>query len=245
MEPGFYQIATIGSYMGSGITDALACTLDGVVKQNVAAAPYTVANEYICGRLALAVGLPAPPGTIAQMDDGAKAYVMLRFGHKGDKPPPVDPVEVVTNKPQLAAGVVVFDDWILNRDRHAANLAYIADAGGLSIFDHGHALLGIEDGKAIDRLTNSVAVIYLGGKLAPHLSSRVDLMKWAGRIRQVPDELVRETCDTPRRLGLITGAEAKATAHMLNERKRTLAGHIEKSRSTFFGIDDDDWGLTP
>jgi hypothetical protein len=124
MEAGFYGVAAVGSYMGAGVTGSRAAQLDGVVKTWDASAPYTVANEYICGRLATTIGLPAPPGTIARLNDGTWGFVMLRFGHRGDRLPPVDPDEVVRYKPSLAAGVVAFDSWVLNFDRHTGNLAF-------------------------------------------------------------------------------------------------------------------------
>jgi hypothetical protein len=241
MEAGFYEVAAVGSFMGTGVSDAKACTLAGVVKLAHPSAPYTVANEYICGRLATAIGLPTPPGTIAKMDDGTLAYVMLRFGLKGDKPPPADPPLIASNKARLAAGVVVFDDWILNADRHPANMAYVPDAG-LSIFDHGHALLGTTDSGAVAHLTAKANTVCLGGALAPHLSKSDDLFRWASRIRQVDDELVREFCDTPRRLGAITKEESAAASAILIARKSALWQHVHDNQANFPAVTD--WGLT-
>lgn len=91
MEAGFYGVESIGSPMGAGVTGSRSALLDGVVKTRDANAVYTVANEYICGRLGSMVGLPTPPGTIARLNDGSWAYVMMRFGHRGIRLPPVDP----------------------------------------------------------------------------------------------------------------------------------------------------------
>jgi hypothetical protein len=242
MEAGFYGIAALGSLMGGGVTDARACSLDGVVKISHPLAPYTVANEYICGRLATSVGLPAPPGTIAKLDDGTLAYVMLRFGLRGDKPPPADAAEVVRRKPRLAAGVVVFDDWIINRDRHSANLAYVAEAG-LSIFDHGHALLGTTADGAEAHIAKYGAGSYFQGVLVPKIEDVSDLLRWANRLGAVPDELVEDICDTPYQLGSITRSEAKAAASILNERKRALWKHVDDGHLSFPAIKD--WGLKP
>ena len=241
MEAGFYGVAALGSYMGAGVTDARACTLDGVVKVDHPLAPYTVANEYICGRLAATVGLPTPPGTIAQLDDGSLAYVMLRFGLRGDKPPPADVADIVRYKPWLAAGVVVFDDWIINMDRHSGNLGYVSTVG-LSIFDHGHALLGTTADGAEAHLAAHSTRAHCGGALAPLVSVSKDLYRWASRLNLLDDELVKEVCDTPWRLGSITKAEAKAASSILNERKRALWKHIDDNQRVFASITD--WGLT-
>ncbi|MDP9395571.1 MAG: hypothetical protein M3Q27_15540 [Actinomycetota bacterium] len=81
------------------------------------------------------------------LDDGSHAYAMMRFGIRGDRLPPVDPVEVVSVRPHLAARVVAFDSLVINGDRHSGNLAFAQEVG-LSVYDHGHALLGTQDGAA-------------------------------------------------------------------------------------------------
>lgn len=241
VEPGFYGVATVGSLLGEGVTGSRAATLDAILKTSPAGAAYQVPNEYICGRLGTAIGLPVPPGTIAHLDDETPAYVLLRFGPKGDKPPPADPDKVIADREWLAAGVVIFDSWILNTDRHERNLAYIPDSG-LSIFDHGHALLGTEAAKAQEHLERHKDVPALGGCLAGKLTNADQLMKWAERVARVPDDLVTETCDAPYRLKAITRDEAKAAASVLNARKRRLWTYVEQNHGVFPGITE--WGLS-
>jgi hypothetical protein len=240
VEAGFYGVAALGSPMGAGVTGSREARLDGVVKTWDPAAPYTVANEYICGRLASAVGLPVPPGTIARLNDGSWGYVMLRFGHRGDRLPPVDPPEVVRYKASLAAGVVAFDSWVINFDRHEGNLAYAQDVG-LSVFDHGHALLGTTDAGAINHMEMFIDKPVISGCLVPHLQEPRHLHQWAHRLSVVPDDLVGEVCDTAGRLDIITRAEAKAVTTMLNARKVRLWDDIRKNEPLFTGISD--WGL--
>lgn len=241
MEAGFYGVAAVGSLIGAGVTGSRAATLEGVVKTHDPSAPYTVANEYICARLAAAIGLPVPPGTVARLDDGSWAYVMMRFGHRGDRLPPADPAEIVKARPALAAGIACFDSWVVNPDRHAGNLAFAPDVG-LSVFDHGHALLGVTDAGAVKHVEHWISQPLLTGCLLPVLKDPLHLQQWSHRVSVVPDLLVSEVCDTAGQLGIITREEAKAVEMMLNGRKVRLWDDIRKSEASFPQIVE--WGLT-
>lgn len=240
MEAGFYGVEAIGPYIGAGVSGTREATLRGVVKTNEPVAPYTVANEYICGRLGVVIGLPVPPGSIARLNDGTLAYVMMRFGHRGDRLPSADPAEVVQYRAALAAGVVAFDSWVVNTDRHAGNLAFAPEVG-LSVFDHGHALLGTTDAGAVVHTQTWLDKPVVGGCLVPELRDARHLQQWAHRVSVVPDDLVGEVCDTAYRVGVVTRDEAKAATTMLNARKVRIWDDIRKNDVSFTGITD--WGL--
>lgn len=242
-DAGFYGVATVQDLIGDGVSGSRWATLNGVVKVDSPGVPYTVANEYICGMLGLIAGLPVPPGTIAKLDDGSSAFVMLRFGLRGDKPPPASPSALIHDRPSLAARIAVFDCWVLNPDRHAGNLAYIPGEAA-SVYDHGHALLGTEQGKACQRLTALGTDPLWAGVLVPELRSVTDLLGSADRMRAIDDEIVRDICDAPRRLGCISTEEAKAAADALTTRKKRLTEFVEGSKALFTNIPAEDWGIT-
>ena len=77
MEAGFCAITTTGNKV-AGASGAVEVQLSGIAKDDSSEA-YTVANEYICVRLAAAIGLPVPPGTIAHTSGGKNMFVSLRF----------------------------------------------------------------------------------------------------------------------------------------------------------------------
>jgi hypothetical protein len=106
---------------------ALEVLMEGIAKDD-SSEHYTVANEYICNRAALAVGLPVPPGTIAKKADRTNMFVCLRFTAGPTSLPAVDPADLVADHPQLAAGIIAFDCWVGNWDRHAGNFAYAQGA---------------------------------------------------------------------------------------------------------------------
>lgn len=123
MEFGFYEVDAWGERL-PGASAPRRCTLSGVAKQNSDGAPYAVPHEFICGRLGLLIGLPVPPGVVITTQDGKLAYISLSFGPKGERPPPVNAQHIAEDRPYAAAGIVAFDCWIGNPDRHQENLAY-------------------------------------------------------------------------------------------------------------------------
>ncbi|MFW6776268.1 hypothetical protein ACOACO_18450 [Nocardioides sp. CPCC 205120] len=245
MEPGFYEVTAIKSPVGVGVTGAAYCELGGILKVDTAGAAYTVANEYVASRLALLLGLPVPPGTVVKLKNGDLGYAMMKFGLAGDSPPPMDAAAFVAHRPYLAAGIVLFDAWILNADRHSGNIAYIPPSRDLvSVFDHSHCLLGIHKGKAVDRLTALIDDTHLGhGALVAHLKKTTDLESIAGQIAGIRETTIREICRPLSGLGVCTKAERDKLVEVLIHRSKALRDFVIRDRAKFTGISDDDWGL--
>jgi hypothetical protein len=155
-RPNIYYAAAFKAPVGEGVSDTWEVDLKGYAKLNSDESPYCVANEYVAARLGQMVGLPVPPGGVIQgrTPSGGPAWVSLNFSPKGDRLPPIDPPTVYEALPELCAGVVVFDVLIANGDRHRKNLAFLPSKKRLEVFDHSHALLGIDKGAAIEHLSN-------------------------------------------------------------------------------------------
>ncbi len=241
-EFGFYQIDTWGDHVGAGTaTDPRYCTMEGVAKLNSEQYPFTVANEFVCSRLALVLGLPVPPGVVVRTDDDRLAYVALRFGHKGERPPPVIPADVVADNPVVAAGVVSFDSWIGNLDRHAANIAYVRDVVPVTIFDHSHALFGPHRQGAADRLREQTAAAMVSGCLLPHLTAGSHFRGWSERIASVHNDTITDLCRAMLVPGGITPDESEAARTFLVHRKTRILEFLEQSKGTMPNLTD--WGL--
>lgn len=245
MDPGFYGVVAVDAPVGEGVTGSRFCTLSGVVKTANTRAPYTVANEYVASRIAGLLGLPVPPGTIAELDDGTLAYVMMKFGKKGDKPPPVNPRDFVAGRPRLAAGIVLFDAWILNGDRHRGNLAwYPGPQTAVSIFDHGHALLGIRDGRGVDHLEALANTPALGhGCLIDQLAVAAHVESWIEQIEAVRESAVDEICRPLSDLGVCNRDESAKLVEVLVSRKKGIRTLVKADQDKFTNISDEDWGL--
>jgi len=228
---GFYEIDAWGEQL-TGACAPQRCTLPGVAKRNSTDAPYAVPNEFICGRLGLLIGLPVPPGTVVTTDDGKLAYVSLWFGPKGEPSPPLDPRKFVEDNPSTAAGVVAFDCWIGNPDRHQHNLAYVRGEPKIpvTVFDHSHALLGIQTGAAVQRLRETIDEPLISGILRQHLTSSEEFEDWANRISAVSNELIRDICHTVIHPDGITTEECTAAAKFLIHRKDRVLEQLRGSK---------------
>ncbi len=118
-----YKVWAVGAPLGVGATGALHIGIAGIAKPNSAALPLVVANELVCGLLAKAILLPSPPGFIIE-HNSQPYYVSLNFNLAGVALPPADVKKLVASQPELASGVLLFDAWVANGDRHRANIAY-------------------------------------------------------------------------------------------------------------------------
>lgn len=232
MDLGFYAIDVWGEEL-PGASRPRRCTLSGVAKRNSEQVPYAVANEYICGRLGMLIGLPVPPGVVATTDEDELAFVSLRFGPKEERPPPLHrPDHLVEDYPSIAAGIIAFDCWIGNPDRHQENLAYIRGEAQVpvTVFDHSHAFFGHERGKATNRLLGQIDEPLISGSiLLPHITSSREFGDWADRIRAVSDGLVRDICGAVVRPGGITEGQCAAAVKFLTHRKERILEKIRES----------------
>jgi len=239
-DSGFYQVDTWGPFVGEGVSGAKYCTLSGVAKVCDTPGDYVVANEFICARVGLALGLPVPPGVIAQTTDGKAAYVSLRFGKLTERPPHVMPADLVADHPRVAAGIVLFDSLILNTDRHAGNLAY-SRAGNLpvNIFDHSHALLGPAKGDGPERVQLMQDQPGFATCLTKHVVERSHFEGWLVRIEGLADELCHDIVDQAHAGGALPLADdIQAAKALLINRKKKLRALLDGAIAggTFQGI---------
>lgn len=239
---GFYEVDVWGDPVGDGASGSRYCTLGGVAKTNTPA-PYAVANEYICGRLGLLMGLPVPPGVIVGADDGRPAFVCLRFGRRGEKPPPVIAQHLVEDEEFMAAGIVAFDCWIGNEDRHDRNLAYSRDPPlDLAVFDHSHALMGSDPGGAVHRFSDNLDKTYVGsGCLAPLMSKGGAFPEWAKRIQSVDPGVIKSTCRAVKRVGAATEPEVRAAEEFILHRRTRILRYLQHDVNALPRVME--WGL--
>ncbi len=120
----FYTVDAWGPRVGAGDSQPRWVTINGIAKVNTPASPFCVANEFVCGRLALMLGLPVPPGVIAHNDDGTPIYLALRYGPSSERLAPGNDTMLVQNQPHWVGGIAAFDCWVGNQDRSRSNFAY-------------------------------------------------------------------------------------------------------------------------
>ena len=216
-----------GDPVGAGATAPQYVTLDGVAKKNKG---YIVANELICARLGLVLGLPVPPGVIVPTEDGSGlAYVSLRFGRAGERPPPIIPADFVADHPELAGHIVAFDCWIANTDRHNQNLAYSRGLIAPVVFDHSHAFLGSGNGNGVQHLANHDDKAVVSKCFRRDLSDPTGILAMSDRIESVSEQTVEGIVGQAHELGLLADDEAAAARSFLVKRKTEIADLIKGS----------------
>src|SRR5260221_9910986 len=155
-----YKIWSVGALVGNTATAPIHVGVSGIAKTSLPGLPHVVINEFIANQLAKAILLKTPDGFIIDKDSKPH-YVSMNFNLAGHDLPPADPFAIVTAKPELSLGIVLFDAWILNNDRHPSNIAFDTSTNVVQIFDHSHSLFGSGDIKA--HLEAQKDNPYLGG----------------------------------------------------------------------------------
>jgi hypothetical protein len=251
-----YRITKTGPGRSGGINRPFEARVGGLAKSNDEC-PYTIANEIIAERLGQVLGLPVPAGVLSQDENRKLHYLSLNVGQEGRELPPVIPVEFCAEDAWWAAGVLVFDVLIANGDRHRKNLSrdttFPNEPPRVSVFDHGHALLGTDPPIGPERL--GLAVDHLGCIEDPVAIARDTCLRnedlnpdfigaWVARVEQIPRFVIDDVCDevagTP---GLNVGKdEAAELANWLARRVSRLGEIIWQNRDSFPNVG---WNLIP
>jgi hypothetical protein len=192
---------------------------------------YVVANEVLCNGIARALVLPCPPGAL--MEEGGEDYFFsLDFNLAGHSLPPADAKVIVSKFPRLAWGIILFDAFIMNGDRHGRNIAYDASTDRVQIFDHSHAFLGA-DGDIPRRLASAADQLCIGGHcLASEVSTEDGLESWLGRIELIPDFFLEEMVEAASTVGLPAVYKSDAFAFIKN-RRNDLCNIVNNHKGVF------------
>lgn len=233
-----YKIWAIGSPVGQGATQSMNVGVAGIAKKALPQLPYTVANELICVKLARAVLLPIPPGFIIE-EGGEPYYVSLNFNLAGQDLPPANVSDLVQNHPNLACGIILFDAWVVNGDRHRNNIAYDTSTNKVQIYDHSHAFC--YGNSPEQHLETNRENLGIGGHcLASAIQSLDGFAEWAERIKLVPDYYIREVISSTVELGLPED-QVNFCSDYLIERKSKLMGLIRTHDHVFSSVDPGLW----
>jgi hypothetical protein len=231
-----YKIWSIGAPVGSGATQSFHVGVAGVAKGNSPGLPFVVANELLCGHLARVLLLPVPPGFIIE-HNGTPHYVSLNFNLAGEDLPPADPGAIQSAHPDLACGIVLFDIWIVNADRHRQNIAHDRTTDRVQIFDHSHAFFG--NGAA--HLTATEDQLGIGGHcLAGELRSLTGMRSWRDRILSVPEFYIRAVVEAAAEVGLPADQIGFCASYLLRRRSKLL-DLVKQYRASFPKVEQRLW----
>ncbi len=246
-----YRIESFGRQLGIGVAGSRYVYLSAVAKENsAAAAPYCIPNELICGELGRFLRLPVPPVGIVSQTSGGPLFASLDFNLTGNSLPPVNVANCVRVLPSLSTGLLLFDIWVANCDRHAENFSvdFYGTPPQMNIFDHSHALFGYAAGEGETRLAtlrDRLGISWTTNNpvdSGQHRHCLLDVVNddyyfslWLDRIRATPDFYIEEICQDAAPYGL-TEQEASAAIDFLKARRDSMNEIISNHQTEFSAI---------
>ena len=244
---GVYRIKSREGPVGIGAAGSFWLTISAVGKPNSDGVPYCIPNEFICGEIGRFLRLPVPPGGLVKVrdEDPPRLFASLDFNFTGESLPPIDATRCVERLPDLSTGVLIFDILIANSDRNHGNISvdFSTDPPQMSVFDHGHALLGPTPNQGQQTLNNVRESLGIPNHcLHGALSTSEYFDKWMERISAIPGFLIADLCEEMVGYGMITEAEGNAAQNFLVYRRDNLPRIIGANRGQFTAIEQ--WGLT-
>lgn len=246
-----YRITQLNTAQRGGANQPVDAEIRGIAKTNDLG-PFTIANEIVAARVGQALGLPIPAGVIAE-HERTLYYLSLDVSREGKTLPPVLPDVFVADEPLLAAGSLVFDILIANNDRNAGNIARdeAFDPPRVSLFDHGHALLGTAPapiGEA--RLNAARGELGCDGLVTPGnrqlfidlVSRDRDLLHWVERVEELPAYVIDDACQEAAAAPInLDTAGARALSAWLTDRAASIREIISTHQAEFLSVKE--WGL--
>jgi hypothetical protein len=201
--------------------------LTGIAKRH-RTSPYEVYNELVAMALGRILGLPIPIGFVLE-DCGNLYYCSGNFFAAGGEAPDADIEHLAANERRIACGVVLFDAWIGNRDRHSRNIFYDIDGNRLHLFDHGDSLLNYAGVANLEKLENTIEVHEDVAREVFDFSSFRD---WHRRLLAIPDLLISDIAWQAASAG-VKEEEARDVAAFLRRRRAKLPDLFEANVSIF------------
>lgn len=205
------------------------------------------ANEYISAVLGTVLGLPIPPFAMLEKrtSQGQESlwFASLDCRLAGESMAEIDPETVFAAMPDICFGIMLFDIWVANTDRHVENLSFDSSVSPkrLNVFDHSHALFGLTGPERLDKykegfiLTSTVPTDVRPTKhcLLESVKDASGFAKWAERILEIPEFVVRDACENAHELGLIDEKEKNKVLEFLLFRRDNIKCFLTKNWDKF------------
>jgi hypothetical protein len=209
---------------------------------------WVASNDYVCATLGTLLGLPIPPFAMLEKRSATAReslwFASLSYLKEGEDLPPVIPSVAYANLPEICAGVVIFDLWVANTDRHDRNLSFDPNTSPkrLNVFDHSHALFGIEGPARLTRMMNKFTLVETAetGAFRHSLMDQLDdpecFTNWLNRIGSIPQFQISDACRNAESMGIIDADERRLLLEFLLRRRRFLREMIVSNFREFTKI---------
>ncbi|MGA5347284.1 HipA family kinase [Streptomyces griseoincarnatus] len=239
---GYFDVALWGARVEDSSGGVSHLRLNTYARKNTPERPFAVANDFIASSLGIATGLPVPPGTLVGVHGGGYNYASLAFGDRGDKPPPIIPPQFCEERSWEACGIIAFDHWIHNTDRHDGNIGHLPNVA-VAVFDHDLALLNEarSSEEALSLLAASQDVPVKFHCLPPHLKDVSHFGEWFDRIASVTRREIRRAVIAAHTAELVSAELRDALVAFLEHRQTRIGSFIEQTRDQYQNVDS--WTL--
>jgi hypothetical protein len=239
---GYFDVALWGARVEDSSGGVSHLRLNSFARKNTPERPFAVANDFIASSLGIATGLPVPPGTLVGVYGGGYNYASLAFGDRGDKPPPIIPPQFCAERAWEACGIIAFDHWVHNTDRHDGNIGHLPEVA-VAVFDHDLALLNEAktSDDALALLAASQDVPVKSHCLPPHLKDVSHFGEWFDRIASVTRREIRRAAIAAHTAELVSAELRDALVAFLEHRQTRIGSFIEQTRDQYQNVDS--WTL--
>lgn len=241
---------------GSG-SHFISCDDENEYIVKFADATKTVVNEYVCGSLALVLGLPVPQMSLVNL---SKDLISLspdlatrginpgyHFGSRRLSNSTADfqhldhdlfREHVLENVDDLY-GVVAFDNWVLNADRNNTgnNMIEVLPNNRLKYYmiDFGHCFTGNSWDSNLRSRINDLNFMAIFDYITKYLKDLDKFKKWCRKISDIQNEPINKFVDSIPPFWTITGEEKNVLKELVIER-RTLVETIITNNRGVFGV---------
>lgn len=189
---------------------------------------FEVFNELVAMHLGRALGVPVPVGFVVEKDN--EPFYCSGNIAIGDEFPDADLEHLAINQPRMMCGIALFDGWICNHDRHAANIFYDTDSGRVWLVDHGQAVLGILGPK---HLRQDESCLCLRDEFASEVRDCSSFPEWYERLMGIPDRMILDAVKDAAAVG-IGETDALVAGSLLIARRLSLRGMFRDSCKSLF-----------
>jgi hypothetical protein len=181
--------------------------------------------------------LPIPLGMILERDREIY-YASLHVAVAGEKLPPAteEDLDAIASNESLACGIVMFDSWILNEDRHPGNISYIEETGQTFLIDHGRAFLD-RTGRAY--LESQRTHLGIGDHcLRDRIKSFWAFDEWHQRMMGIPESYIQDSVDVAATVGPSQNDVAFCAQFLIDRRKRLPEIFLRERQTAFPNLDE-------
>jgi len=221
-------------------------------RENSDESPYLLSNEWICSNIGRLLGLPIPPFALMRRH-GKGMFVSWMYGSGSVTPDDVLPDVCFQQMPEVCTGILLFDVFVANPDRHRGNLK-VDDPHRptrVEVIDHDRSMFGSSPGQGAARLERLWDRLGTSGgsqtaeteNCLMEVASSSDYFEtWLQKIMTIPDWFLDDVCEEA--MGIpATRDEVDVAKAFLKDRKRRLRELLKGHKNQFPGIRQ--WRLLP